>query len=51
MKNSDRVATNSAKVKQEMYLPDDPIIQIYFACLGLIGIYILYCILLKNKRN
>ena len=51
MKNSDRVATNSAKVSQEMHLPDDPIIQIYFACLGLIGIYILYCILLKNKRN
>ena len=51
MNNSNRIATNSSKIKQEIQLPNDPIVQIYFACLGLLSIYILYCILLKNKRT
>jgi hypothetical protein len=31
-------------------LPKDPIIQIYLACLGILGIYILYRIMMKNKK-
>ena len=29
-------------------LPNDPFIQFYFACLGLLGLYILYCIMRKR---
>lgn len=31
-------------------LPNDPIIQLYFACLGFLGIYVLYCIMLKHRK-
>ena len=31
-------------------LPKDPIVQIYLACLGILGIYILYRIMMKNKK-
>jgi hypothetical protein len=31
-------------------LPKDPIVQIYLACLGILGIYILYRIMTKNKK-
>jgi hypothetical protein len=31
-------------------LPKDPIVQIYFACLGILGIYILYRIMTKSKK-
>jgi hypothetical protein len=30
--------------------PAIEIVQIYFASLGLIGIYFLYCIMMKNRR-
>ena len=33
-----------------MSLPKDPIIQIYLACLGILGIYILYRIMMKSKK-
>lgn len=31
-------------------LPDDPVIQLYYAGLGLICVYILYCIMMKRHR-
>jgi hypothetical protein len=31
-------------------LPKDPIVQIYLACLGILGIYILYRIMVKSKK-
>lgn len=31
-------------------LPKDLLIQIYFASLGLVGVYILYCIMMKNRK-
>jgi hypothetical protein len=31
-------------------LPKDPIVQIYLACLGILGIYILYRIMIKSKK-
>jgi hypothetical protein len=31
-------------------LPKDPIVQIYLACLGILGIYILYRIMMKSKK-
>lgn len=30
-------------------LPEDPFVQFYFGCIGLIGIYILYCMTTKHK--
>jgi len=32
-------------------LPNDPIIQVYFACLGILGVYILYCIMMKRVQK
>jgi len=34
---------------ESVKLPNDPIIKIYFACLGIIGIYILYRLMNKTK--
>ena len=31
-------------------LPKDPVVQIYLACLGILGIYILYRIMMKSKK-
>jgi hypothetical protein len=31
-------------------LPDDPIIQLYFAGLGVLGVYILYCLMMKHNK-
>jgi hypothetical protein len=31
-------------------LPKDPIVQIYLACLGILGVYILYRIMMKSKK-
>ena len=41
---------NETEDKSSPSLPRDPIVQIYFASLGLIGIYFLYCIMMKNRR-
>ena len=37
--------------KQEMNFPDDPIVQLYFAGLGLVTIFVLYRIMEKSKFN
>jgi len=34
---------------EDSYFPDDPIVQIYFASLGILAIYILHCIMTKQK--
>ena len=31
-------------------LPDDPLFQLYFSALGIVGLYILYCIMMKNRK-
>ena len=31
-------------------LPKDPIVQVYLACLGILGVYILYRIMIKSKK-
>jgi hypothetical protein len=47
---------NSLNDKEEnkdnsfLSLPKDPIVQIYLACLGVLGIYILYRIMMKSKK-
>jgi hypothetical protein len=42
--------TNMTEVDNlPLSLPKDPIVQIYFAALGLLGLYILYRIMEKNK--
>jgi hypothetical protein len=38
------------KKKEMLSLPKDPIVQIYLACLGILGIYILYRIMMKSKK-
>jgi len=43
--NMSGLAQNAEPVK----LPDDPIIQFYYACLGILVIYILFRIIQKNK--
>jgi hypothetical protein len=32
-------------------MPDDPIVQLYFACLSILGIYVLYRIIEKKRGN
>ena len=32
-------------------LPEDPVVQVYFAGLGMIGIYVLYCIMKKRSHR
>lgn len=42
--------TTDEKHREKMqHFPNDPLIQVYYACLGIIGIYILYS--LVNKRR
>jgi hypothetical protein len=40
---------NPAPVTDDKLFLDDPIVQIYFACLGILAIYILHCIVTKQK--
>jgi hypothetical protein len=40
--------TSPESIKSDS-LPEDPIVQFYLACLGLLGIYILYCLTRKTK--
>jgi hypothetical protein len=35
---------------QTVKIPDDPIVQIYFASLGVLGIYILYNLMMKMQK-
>ena len=32
-------------------LPADPVVQLYFASLGILGIYILYCLMVKHEKK
>lgn len=43
--------SNIEKEKGSPKLPDDPIVQIYFASLGMLGIYVLYCIMKKRANR
>ena len=36
--------------KEIITLPKDPVVQIYLACLGILGIYVLYRIMVKSKK-
>ena len=40
----------SMKKKNSGYGPNDPIVQSYFASLGVLGIYILFCLMTKMKK-
>lgn len=35
----------------DISLPDDPIVQLYFACLGFLGLYILHSIMMKHHKH
>jgi hypothetical protein len=35
----------------DISLPDDPIVQLYFACLGFLGLYILHSIMMKHYKH
>ena len=42
--------TTPETISESQSLPDDPIFQLYFAALGVVGLYILYCIMMKNRK-
>jgi hypothetical protein len=44
-----RNVNNYECVDQHFKIPDDPIVQAYFASLGLFGIYIIYKLMGKNN--
>lgn len=45
-----KIKQNKKRSKKEVnIIPDDPIVQIYFTSLAVIGIYILYCLMNKSK--
>ena len=35
---------------EEILIPDDPIAQLYFASLGVVGLYIFYCLMKKSQK-
>jgi len=40
----------NSKLEPALYLPDDPIVQIYYGILGALGVYILYRLMMRNKK-
>jgi len=46
--NKEDEKNNDDESKERLSLPNDPIIQIYLACLGILGIYVLYKIMVKK---
>ena len=47
-KCNEAFTNNNDDEDNSISLPDDPIVQIYFATLGILGIYILYRIMVKK---
>ena len=45
--SNDQNKKNSKKITN--VIPDDPIVQVYFTSLAVVGIYILYCLMNKSK--
>jgi len=39
---------NAEELFSSYRIPDDPIVKLYFASLGVLGIYIMYCLMAKN---
>jgi hypothetical protein len=44
------IFSNMQKLEPAVFLPDDPMVQVYFAILGLLGLYILYCLMKKKMK-
>jgi len=42
--------SNMHKLEPAVYLPDSPVVQFYYAILGVLGIYILYCLMKKEYK-
>jgi len=40
---------SGSTLQPTVYLPDDPIVQVYYAMLGALGVYILYCLMNKKR--
>ena len=40
---------NSPQDYSELKMPDDPLVQLYFACLSILGLYVLYRIIEKKR--
>ena len=43
------IFSNMQPLEPALYLPDDPMVQFYYGILGVLGLYIVYC--LMNRRN
>uniref|UniRef100_A0A6C0B1D8 Uncharacterized protein n=1 Tax=viral metagenome TaxID=1070528 RepID=A0A6C0B1D8_9ZZZZ len=43
--------SNNSALDFDFDFPRDPIIQLYLASLGILGIYILYCLMMKHRRR
>ena len=41
---------NLQNLEPALYLPDDPMVQVYYAILGALGVYILYCLMQKSRK-
>ena len=45
------VVIENMNKKSQVALPDDPIIQFYYLALGIVIIYILFCLMNKQRRK
>jgi hypothetical protein len=42
--------SNMNNLQPAAFLPDDPMVQAYYAILGVLGLYILYCLMQKTRK-
>ena len=43
-------SSNNEEVDDDIMLPEDPIVQLYFAGISIVLIYIIYCMMYKSKK-
>jgi hypothetical protein len=44
------IFSNMRNLEPAVFLPDDPMVQAYYAILGVLGLYILYCLMQKANK-
>jgi hypothetical protein len=44
------IFSNMQNLEPAAFLPDDPMVQAYYAILGVLGLYILYCLMQKTRK-
>jgi len=50
-KQCTEIFSNMKNSEPAVYFPDDPMVQVYYAALGVLGIYILYCLMKKANKQ